>query len=215
MSAIKSESLTGSLDFVFPEYEHPAADPIALFRDWFANARDQGVREPAALALATADARGRASNRIVVVNSVTPEGLVFTSHADSRKGRELAATAWASGLLYWRETSQQVILSGPVERLSEERSEALWAARPLAAHPMSVASRQSSPLDGLAEVEALREEARRLTDAGGPLPRPAGFVGYQLIPSAVEFWYARPDRLHQRLRYDRTGDGWTASRLQP
>ena len=95
------------VDLDFPEYDQPPAEPLELVRSWLVDAVERGVREPRALALATADARGLASNRIVVIISITDRGLVFASHSDSQKGREMAATGWASGLLYWRETGQQ------------------------------------------------------------------------------------------------------------
>ncbi|MFE2933483.1 phenazine biosynthesis FMN-dependent oxidase PhzG [Streptomyces sp. NPDC059278] len=206
------ESLTGDVEVPFPEYENPPPEPLGLLGRWLDEARRTGVREPRSLALATADAHGRPSNRIVVISAFDDRGLVFASHSTSRKGRELAVNAWASGVLYWRETSQQIVLSGPVERLDDKESDALWAARPVPLHSMSAASRQSEPVH---DLEVLRERARRLAEPGLPLPRPARFAGYVLRPADVEFWSARPDRLHHRLRYVRVGDGWQTSRLQP
>lgn len=206
------ESLTGQTGLAFPEYDAPPPEPMGLVRDWIGQATARGVREPLALALATADAQGRVSNRIVAVMAATDRGLLFTTHATSRKGRELAATGWASGVLYWRETGQQLILSGPVERCADEESDALWAARPAALHAMTAASHQSDPLP---DVAALRAEAARLASLDAPLPRPPRYTGYRLRPAAVEFWSADPDRLHRRLRYDHGPHGWQATRLQP
>ncbi len=194
------------------EFDVPPTDPIDLFRAWFDGAKQDGVREPGAFALATADAQGRTSNRIVQIIDVTGTGLVFTSHADSRKGRDLAATGRASGVLYWRETSRQVVLTGPVHRMPDAESDALWDARPVGTHPMSVASHQGAPLD---DEEALRVHAERLAESGTPLSRPEGWSGYLLAPDEVEFWQGSPDRLHRRLRYDRAGGGWITRRLQP
>lgn len=194
------------------EFDAPPADPIPLARAWFEAAVEQSVREPGVLALATVDAGGRCSNRIVQTIRLTDRGLVFTSHATSPKGRDLAATGWASGVLYWRETAQQVILTGPVERLSDTECDDLWYARPPSTHPMSVAAAQSELLH---DEEALRAYAARLGERGEPLPRPAAWTGYQLIPSTVEFWLGSRDRLHRRLRYRLDGDAWTWVRLQP
>jgi pyridoxamine 5'-phosphate oxidase len=194
------------------EFDAPPADPISLFRAWFADAVEQGIREPGALALATADACGRTSNRIVQVLEIRNTGLVFTSHAGSRKGRDLAATAWASGVLYWRENSRQMIVTGPVDPLPAAESDALWAARPISMQPMSVASQQSAPLQ---DEGTLREAVLRLGRAGVPLARPASWLGYLLAPESVEFWQASPDRFHHRLRYEWSSHGWTTSRLQP
>ncbi len=212
MNSSRFETLTGAVDLDFPEYDAPPPEPIGLVRRWIAAAVEQHVREPLSLALATADARGRASNRTVTVTSVTGEGLVFATHSTSQKGRELAATRWASGLLYWRETAQQVILSGPVRLLPATESDAIWRARAEELHSMSVASRQS---ERLADAASLRAEAHRLASHGAPLARPDRFVGYRLEPSTVEFWCASSDRLHRRLRYDRTGSAWRTSHLQP
>lgn len=206
------ETLTRSVDLEFPEYTAPPPEPMGLVRRWLAEAVEHGVREPRALALATADRLGRASNRIVMLAEVTDAGLVFSTHSSSRKGREMAATRWASGVLYWRETGQQIILSGPVGALPEAASDAMWAARPIPLHAMSSASRQSEPLDDVAE---LRERAERLEALGTALTRPSRFAGYLLAPAEVEFWSPDPHRLHRRLRYDRTGRRWRTSRLQP
>jgi dihydrophenazinedicarboxylate synthase len=212
MGTSEFESLTGETGADFPEYETPPPEPMALMKRWIEQAAARGVREPLALALATADRRGRSSSRIVAVVDTTEQGLVFAGHSTSRKGRELSATGWASGVLYWRETGQQLILSGPVAQLSDTESDGLWFGRPIPLHAMSTASRQSEPLH---DPAALRAEAERLGATGTALPRPARFVGYRLRPVAVEFWSADPDRLHRRLRYDRHDDGWRTSRLQP
>ncbi|MCS0604652.1 phenazine biosynthesis FMN-dependent oxidase PhzG [Streptomyces sp. LP11] len=212
MNSSRFESLTGEVDLDFAEYDDPPAEPMGLVQQWIDEATAREVREPRALALATADSQGRASNRIVSISGVNTRGLVFASHSTSQKGREMAATGWASGLLYWRETGRQLILSGPVSRLSDADCDALWYSRPVPMHPMSAASRQSEPLPDLA---ALRAEADRLAALGTALPRPDRYVGYLLGPVAVEFWSADSDRLHRRLRYDRHDGGWTTSRLQP
>lgn len=212
MGTSKLESLTGEIGLDFPEYDTPPPEPMALVKQWIEQATARGVREPLALALATADRQGRPSSRTVVIVETTERGLVFASNSTSQKGRELSATGWASGLLYWRETGQQLILSGPVAQLSDAESDALWFGRPIPLHAMSTASRQSEPLQ---DVTALRAEAERLGATGRALPRPARFVGYRLQPAVIEFWSADPDRLHRRLRYDRQDDGWQTSRLQP
>jgi dihydrophenazinedicarboxylate synthase len=212
MNASMFESLSGETDLDFPEYEAPPPEPMGLVRQWLAAAIERGVTEPRSCSLATVDTSGRISSRIVALTAINSRGLVFTSHSSSRKGRDLAATGMASALLYWRETSQQVDLSGPVVCLSPAESDTLWNDRPFQLHAMSVASRQSDPLD---DPAALRADADRLSATGGPLPRPTRFVGYRLEPDAVEFWCASSDRLHRRLRYERCGQAWNPHRLQP
>jgi len=193
------------------EFESPPDDPLELLLAWLTAAEDLLVREPSALALATVDAHACVSNRIVRVEAVTREGLLFTSHSSSRKGREFATTACASGVLYWRETSQQIVVTGPVVPVPEAESDALWASRPPAAQAVSTASDQSAPLD---DENALRERAAILARAG-KLPRPERWSGYRLVPFAMEFWSGQPDRVHRRLRYGLTSGCWSARRLQP
>lgn len=190
----------------------PPADPIALARQWLKTAAEDGVSEPGVLSLATVSAEGRPSNRIVQTMRITARGLVFASYSTSPKGRDIAATGWGSGVLYWRETRRQIILTGKVEQLSDAESDDMWWARPAHLHPMSVATSQSAPLE---DENALRALARRLAAAGEPLPRPEAWVGYQLVPSTVEFWEDRPERLYWRVRYDYDGGVWTPVRLQP
>ncbi|MCB5180579.1 phenazine biosynthesis FMN-dependent oxidase PhzG [Streptomyces antimicrobicus] len=208
----KFESLSGAADLDFPEYDAPPAEPMGLVWQWLAEAVRHGVREPRSMALATATADGRASNRIVTITRESANGLVFTTHSTSRKGRELAATGWASALLYWRETGQQIMLAGPVTPLPPAESDALWTARPVPLHSMTAASRQSEPIE---DLESLRDEAYRLLATGQPLPRPERFTGYLLEPAEVEFWSAASDRLHRRLSYTRDGGRWRTARLQP
>ncbi|MEU1121986.1 MULTISPECIES: phenazine biosynthesis FMN-dependent oxidase PhzG [unclassified Streptomyces] len=217
----RSETLTGSVEVAFPEFRTPPAEPLGLLSSWLKAATELGVREPRALALATADAQGRPSSRILAVNQITDTGLVFITHAGSQKGRDLAANPHASGVLYWRETSQQITLAGPVVQLPRAEAEQLWAARAMFTHPMSTVSLQSEPLRDLDHLEEIRERALALGEPARPLPCPEAFVGYRLEPDSVEFWANGTDRLHERLRYDRTSQnqnqdrGWTVTRLQP
>ncbi|MFG1811952.1 phenazine biosynthesis FMN-dependent oxidase PhzG [Streptomyces sp. NPDC049040] len=211
----RSETLTGTVEVDFPEFLAPPAEPMGLLTSWLEDSVAREAREPRALALATADAEGRTSSRIVAVNSVTDEGIVFITHSGSRKGRELAENPWASGVLYWREVSRQISFAGPARLLPDADAEALWFARAVFTHPMTTVSRQSRPVDDLVQFEELRARALELGAPARPLPRPETFVAYRLEPASVEFWANGTDRLHERLRYDRADDGWQVSRLQP
>lgn len=202
----------GVLDPSVPEFEAPPPAPMVLLEQWFAHAREHGVTEPDALALATVDAAGTPSTRIVRILHTTDRGLVFTSHAVSPKGRDIAATGRVSGVLYWRETQRQVIVGGTVAVLPAAESEALWSARSPSTHPMSVATWQSAPMP---DERELLDRARGLAAPGGPLPRPESWVGYEIVPGTVEFWHVGVERLHRRLRYDHGGTGWRTVRLQP
>ncbi|WAL98839.1 phenazine biosynthesis FMN-dependent oxidase PhzG [Streptomyces sp. Je 1-369] len=211
----RSETMTGSVEVEFAEFRTPPAEPLGLLSAWLKAATEQGVREPRALALATADAQGRTSSRILAVNQVTDTGIVFITHTGSQKGRELSANPWASGVLYWRETSQQITVAGPVRRLPRAQAEELWAARAVFTHAMSTVSLQSEPLRDLDHLEDIRARALELGQPPRPLPCPKAFAAYVLEPAAVEFWANGTDRLHERLRYDRTDSGWDTTRLQP
>lgn len=114
------ETLTSDVESDFSEYQAPPSEPITLIARWLARTDELGVREP--LALATADAQGRPSTRIIALTSIADEGLVFAGHSTSRKGREMAVNPWASGVLYWRETGQQIIVSRPVAMLTNAES---------------------------------------------------------------------------------------------
>ncbi|WP_281848281.1 pyridoxal 5'-phosphate synthase [Dyella sp. GSA-30] len=193
-------------------FDAPPSEPLGILRAWLKAAGLRQVPEPGAMALATADERGHASNRMVHLLEVTERALIFTSHASSQKGREIALTQWASGVLYWHDTKQQIILSGPTNCVTGDVSDALWARRSPATYAMSIASHQSAPLGS---EDALRALARQLGETPDALRRPDGWVGYALQPVAIEFWQASSDRLHRRLRYDATDGGWTHRRLQP
>ncbi len=204
------ETLSGDSSLELPEFDHPPAEPLPLLERWLRLADERGVREPRALALATADAEGRPSSRILLLKQVTP-ALVFAGSYESRKGRELEANPRAAGTLYWRETLQQVTVEGPVRKLSEAESNAIFGERPPDAQATTVASSQGEPLD---DPEALRRTADSLSH-DEPLQRPARWGGWRLDPDLVEFWHGSPDRLHRRLLYIRGESGWEYRRLQP
>lgn len=205
------ETLSGDPTLELPEFDAPPADPLPLLERWLHLADERGVWESRALALATADDEGRPSSRIVLLKQTTP-ALVFAGSYESRKGRELAANPRAAGTLYWRETLQQVTVEGPVRKLSEAESDALFAERPPAGQATTVASEQGEPLDDPAR---LREAADSLTESDEPLRRPARWGGWRLDPDLVEFWHGSPNRLHRRLLYVKHGGAWSHQRLQP
>jgi dihydrophenazinedicarboxylate synthase len=205
------ETLSGDASLELPEFDSPPADPLPLLERWLAAADERGVREPRALALATADGEARPSTRIVLLKQIAP-AVVFAFGSTSRKGRDLAANPRAAGTLYWRETLQQIVFEGPVERLSEAESDALFAERPPAGRAATAASRQGK---ALADHEALRAKAAGLVRDEGTVRRPEDWSGYRLDPDVVEFWHGSTDRLHRRLFYVKQGKAWTHQRLQP
>jgi pyridoxamine 5'-phosphate oxidase len=192
-------------------FDAPGQHPLPEIRSWFEHAIEQGVSEPGAMAFATVGRSGCPSNRIIQLLDVTREGLVFATHAQSLKGREIEHTSWGSGVLYWRELKRQMTVSGHVLPLPDTESDRLWEARPLESRAMSSVSRQSAVLH---DEQSLRESARQMLSAPA-LPRPAGWKGYVLRPAVVEFWEFSPDRLYKRLRYEAVGSNWSCWRLQP
>jgi dihydrophenazinedicarboxylate synthase len=205
------ETLSGDPTLALPEFDAPPADPLPLLERWLQLADERGVREPRALALATADADGRPSSRILLLKQATPF-LVFAGSYESRKGRDLAENPRAAGTLYWRETLQQVTIEGPVRKLSKEESDVLFAERPAAARATAAASRQGETLDDPAR---LRESAENLAAADEAPSRPPHWGGWRLDPDLVEFWHGSPSRLHRRLLYIKSDGAWKHQRLQP
>jgi pyridoxamine 5'-phosphate oxidase len=191
-----------------------ASDPVEQFRHWYAEAAD-ALDVPEAVALATATPAGAPSVRMVLLKGFDERGLVFFSHYTSRKGRELDANPQAALLFHWRPLGRQVRVEGRAERIADIESDAYFATRPRDAQLGAVASRQSDPLASRAELyERLAELERDL--GGGPVPRPATWGGFRLMPLAWEFWQHGESRLHDRFRYEREpSGGWRIERLFP
>lgn len=211
MEAEPIETLSGGIELDLPEFDDPPADPLKLLAQWVERAWELGVREPQALALATTGEDGRPSVRIILLKAVEP-ALAFAFPDHSRKARDLEANPWAAGTLYWRETTQQIVVEGSVRRMTEAGSDALFAERPRIAQAATIASRQGEPLDDPAE---LRAQATDVAAGGERLNRPPGWSGYELTPQRIEFWHGSKDRLHRRLLYSRSEQGWNHQRLQP
>lgn len=191
-----------------------APDPVGRVVDALARARAASPQDPTAAALATADARGRPSVRMVLVKAVEPRGLSFFTNLDSRKARELAANPHAALCLHWPALGEQVRAEGRVEPLTEAEADAYFATRPRASQLGAWASRQSAPVGSRADLEAALAEAERRF-AGAPVPRPPRWGGYLLVPDALELWREGPGRLHFRERFERDGAGWRVTLLQP
>ncbi|HUH05018.1 MAG TPA: pyridoxamine 5'-phosphate oxidase [Kofleriaceae bacterium] len=203
------------------EYEgHPlrqsdvADDPLEQFGRWFDQAVAAELPLANAMSLATADARGRPSVRIVLLKSFDERGFSFVSNYDSRKGRELAANPVAALCLYWEPLHRQIRVSGPVERADPSESDALFAGRPRASNLSGMASQQSEVVADRAALEARVAELEAGWE-GRVLERPPSWGGFRLVPDEYEFWQGRPDRLHDRIRYQRDGLGWRRDRLCP
>jgi pyridoxamine 5'-phosphate oxidase len=188
-------------------------DPLRQFGRWFEDARTAAIAVPEAMALATATPEGRPSVRMVLLKSADERGFAFHTNYESRKGAELAANPQAALLFHWQPLGRQVRVEGPVERIAADESEAYFRTRPLGSRLAAWASPQSRPLADRAELERLYGEAQ--ARFGKDVPLPPSWGGLRLAPEAYEFWQHGDDRLHDRVRYERNGDGWSKTRLAP
>jgi pyridoxamine 5'-phosphate oxidase len=190
-------------------------DPIALVQRWFADAQAAGVEQHDAMTLATVTPEGRPSARAVLLKGIDQRGFAFFTNYDSRKGRELDANPQAALVLLWIPLHRQVRISGPVERLSAEESDAYFATRTRGSQLGAWASQQSRPLPDRVELED-RWVALEARYAGQAVPRPPHWGGYRVDPDEIEVWQGRANRLHDRFRYTRAADGaWRHERLAP
>jgi pyridoxamine 5'-phosphate oxidase len=189
------------------------ADPIVQFRAWFDEAVADGVREPDAMTVATARRDAVPSARTVALRGLDGRGFAFYTNYRSPKARDLDENPRAAIVFHWREVERQVRAVGTVTRLSREETFAYWRNRPLGSRLSALISPQSEVVADRAELEAAYEEAAARFGDEPPLPDFWG--GYVVTPAEVELWEGRPNRLHDRVRYRRVGDGWARERLAP
>ncbi|HLQ36161.1 MAG TPA: pyridoxamine 5'-phosphate oxidase [Planctomycetota bacterium] len=190
-------------------------EPLSLFTAWLQAAAAAGVPEPNGMALATCGKGNEPACRIVLCKQADARGFLWFTNKDSDKGRELAANPQAAATYWWSQPrNRQVRIVGRVEPASDDVADRYFAARPRAARLASAASPQSRPLRDRDQLEAM-VAALAASSGDGPVPRPAHWGGYLLVPRAVEFWQGRVARLHDRWRYDRDGHAWRITRLAP
>jgi len=192
---------------------HPQ-DPYTLFQSWFKEAEAREPNDPNAMALATADASGVPTVRMVLLKGVDARGFVFYTNLESRKGVQLQENPRAGLCLHWKSLRRQVRVEGSVEPVDAAEADAYFATRARSSQIGAWASSQSRPLAGRFELEG--RIARFTAKFGlGAIPRPPHWSGFRVLPSRIEFWEERPFRLHDRLVYHRVEAGWTTERLYP
>jgi pyridoxamine 5'-phosphate oxidase len=192
------------------------ADPFELFAVWFRAAAASEASDPNAMALATCDRDGQPNVRMVLMKDFGSGGFVFYTNAESRKGDELSANSGAAAVLHWKSVHRQVRFRGPVEHVDPAAADAYFRSRARQSQIGAWASQQSRPLESRAVLEeAVRRETSRFSSA--PVPRPAYWIGYRIVPLYLEFWTEGPFRLHHRLVFEREKPEapWHAGELYP
>ncbi|KPL51837.1 pyridoxamine 5'-phosphate oxidase [Prosthecomicrobium hirschii] len=191
-----------------------ATEPFRLFGEWLRDAEGKEPNDPNAMAVATVDETGMPNVRMVLLKGFDQQGFVFYTNFESRKGREILASRKAALLFHWKSLRRQVRVRGTVEIVSDAEANDYYASRPRGSRIGAWASQQSRPLESRFALEKAVAEYG-LKFGLGEIPRPPHWSGFRIVPSGFEFWHDRPFRLHDRLVFERAGDGWTTSRLYP
>ncbi|NBC11073.1 MAG: pyridoxamine 5'-phosphate oxidase [Planctomycetes bacterium] len=191
-------------------------DPMELFDEWFAAAREAGIFLPESMCLSTATPDGQPSSRMVLLKGHGREGFDFYTNYESRKAVEIEANARVALCFHWAVLERQVRVEGVAERLPSDVSKRYFDSRPRGSRIGAWASKQSRTLPERAELEQrVKQYEQQFSGGGGAVPLPEYWGGYRVRPTTIEFWQGRADRLHDRLVFERDGEGWATRRLYP
>lgn len=192
-------------------------DPFLQFQAWFEEARRCDlIKEPNAMSLATSTSNGKPSCRIVLMKHYDENGFNFFTNLEGRKGRELAENPFAAVVFFWPPLHRQVRIEGRVDTVPEAVSTQYFQSRPISSQVSATISRQSREVENREELARMHAELHsKVEESGQPLPKPDHWGGYCLVPSCFEFWQGQSNRLHDRLVFVRSDDGWRLKRLAP
>jgi pyridoxamine 5'-phosphate oxidase len=205
---LRKDYIKGSLDIASIN-----SDPIIQFGLWMEEAIAAKLEEPTAVALATADASGRPSVRMVLLKGFDQNGFVFFTNYESRKGREIFANPFVALAFHWKELERQVRVEGEVSKVPDNESDEYFNSRPIESRAGAIVSPQSQVITGREELE--KEMAKLISGDRKNLSRPVNWGGYRVYPEKIEFWQGRPGRLHDRILFTKQENGWKIERLAP
>lgn len=203
-------TLTGNPALINSGFDSPPDNPLVLLKDWFKQAENLKIVEARAMVLSTVNVDHKPSNRVVLITNFE-DGIVFGTHEESRKGREIANNPYVAGNLFWRETMQQINFQGIISQLSDEESDCEFAKRIPEAQAVTVCATPSAPMLDEIQLKKLVQDLLKQKK----IDRPQKWHLYQIKLEHIEFWVGSQDRFHQRLRYDLINNIWQHQRLQP
>lgn len=190
-------------------------NPYDLFDRWFQDAKSSEPNDPNAMCLATADSRGRPTNRMVLLNGLDDRGFIFYTNAESRKGNNIAQNPFGALCFHWKSLRKQVRIEGPIEEVTDSEADTYYNSRPRGSRIGAWASQQSRELDEFSELEDAVAKYEKKFEGIEDIPRPPYWKGFRVLPERIEFWINGEFRLHRRYIYESSKDGWRKYMINP